>query len=445
MKIKLIIILLLITNLTWANENKVAKVITLRGHAIAKTKDLAPIEIVESQDLAEGATIATGDKSFVKLIFIDKSLINIGPNSEMKISSFSKNEAGVISLLKGQIRSKVSKDYMNNSEKDKSKLYIHTQTSALGVRGTDFQVNFNPENLNTSLITFEGKVAFSHVDSGERTEHFDQRDFEKIVSSEKAVMVTEGQISAVNLNVAGRAMIPTLLGASQLNALLKNETGIVEKSDDKETREKQYRNPIPPGVSGETFSNISSENKNSSSESIKEASGFINPKTGEYKLPAGSIVDLNTVNIVPPPTNAVYDPNSKTFVVPETYGKIDKVTGEYISPQGLKLSENGKFVIVDSKEFAKSQSITKEGSSRTPASEQVITLVLPKVYDANPEMISFANQFATSPVSPPPTLTDSLKSIAEDRITTTEAARDIESSSGSGATSRPVTFDITIE
>lgn len=341
----------------YADDAGVAKVVILRGQVKAKLVDGSEIEVKADQSIPEGAVLQTADKSFVKLIFIDKSQMNLGPNSQMIINSFPKKEAGIITLVRGQIRSQVTKDYMEIDDKSKSKLYIKTKTAALGIRGTDFQVNFNPENQNTALITFEGKVAMAHIDKGAREDKFDQGKLERVVSSDKAVMVMHGQISAVNLNVAERAMSPTLLGTKQIDALKENETGVKEASDDK----KQYRNPLPPGADSAIFSNVSPEMSKGPDNSPKgDPSGFFNSKTGEYKLPAGSIVDLNTVNIIPPPANAIFDPNTKTYVVPESFGKIDKNTGEYVAPAGLKLGTDGKFVLVDAEAYAKSQVVNKE-------------------------------------------------------------------------------------
>ena len=283
----------------------------------------------------------------------------------MTITAFPKKEAGIITLVKGQIRSQVTKDYMEMDDKNKSKLYIKTKTAAMGIRGTDFQVNFNPDNQNTSLITFEGKVAMAHIDRAAREDNFDQINLESVVSSNKAVFVTKGQISAVNLNVTERAMTPTLLGTKQIEALEKNQTGIKESTSSEEGL-KQFRSPIPPGAEGTVFSSTSPElekeatkigsTKALNAEKQTSADGFFNVATGEYKLPAGSIIDLNTVNIIPPPVNAIYDNNTGTYVVPETYGKIDKTTGEYKAPVGLSLGNDGKFTIIDSDAFKKSQS-----------------------------------------------------------------------------------------
>lgn len=475
----------------YAEDAGVAKVLIMKGQVKAKLANGSILDVKVEQSIPEGAVLQTAEKSFVKLIFIDKSLMNLGPNSQMVINAFPKKEAGIITLVKGQLRSQVTKDYMEMDDKSKSKLYIKTKTAAMGIRGTDFQVNFNPENANTSLITFEGKVAMSNIDKGSREERFDQGKLEKVVSNEKAVLVEHGQVSAVNSNVGERAMIPTLLGTKQIEALKENETGIKESTD---TNSKQYRNPLPPGADSAIFSNAPAIAVSGSEKSPKsDPNGFFNAKTGEYKLPAGSIIDLNTVNIVPPPVNAVFDPNSKTYVVPESYGKIDKTTGEYKAPEGLKLGNDGKFILVDAVAYAKSQVVNKEdkkeekkddkkedkkddkkddkkedkkddkkdpstaanapeGSNRAPASADAnaggagaapapaaiagIKIEVPKIYDARPDMVVF--QERNAPIKPPgpPIISDTQRAVAAERIMTTETVRQAATDLGT-ATAAP--------
>lgn len=395
---------------TLAADN-VAKVVIMRGMVKAKFSDGSVVDVKNDQSLPEGATLQTADKSFVKLLFIDKSQMNLGPNSQMVINAFPKKEAGIITLVKGQIRSQVTKDYMDNEDKDKSKLYIKTKTAAMGIRGTDFQVNYNPVNNNTALITFEGKVAMSHLGKEMRGERLNQAALERVVSSDKAVMVTQGQISAVNLNVAERAMIPTKLGTKQIEALEANETGLKDPSTNVDSS-KQFRNPIPPGADGATFTSSSAEMDKEISKmgldvkqpgiAIAQASaatsnpeGYFNVNTGEYKLPAGSIVDLKTVNIVPPPTNAVFDANSGTFAVPETFGKIDKATGEYKAPAGLALGTDGQFRVVDTVAYQKAQApAVEDKKERAPASEGAPS---PIGAAAPPAPIAPPNMFAGRP------------------------------------------------
>ena len=434
----------------------VAKVVILKGQVKAKLSNGTLMDVKPDSSLPEGAIIQTADKSFVKLIFIDKSQMNLGPNSQMVINAFPKKEAGIITLVKGQIRSQVTKDYMEMDDKSKSKLYIKTKTAAMGIRGTVFQVNFNPVNQNTSLITYEGKVAMSHIDRNDREAKFDQGKLETIVSSNKAVLVGAKQVSAVNMNVAERAMVPTTLSVTQLEALKGNETGLKEST---EKDQKQFRNPLPPGADSALFTAATAEKgipaATTGEKNHSDPNGFFNVKTGEYKLPAGSIIDLNTVNIIPPPVNAVFDPNTNTYVVPETFGKVDKSTGEYKAPAGLKLETDGKFILVDADAFAKSQAVNKdevkkeegskeeankendkkegdkkegdkkegekkegdkkddkvastEGGTRAPASAEapagapapVAPMAIPQPLMSRPEMITFVNTF--SPTAPPP-------------------------------------------
>lgn len=448
-----------------AAEADVAKVIILRGQVKAKLLDGSIIDVKADQSIPEGSVLQTAEKSFVKLIFIDKSQMNLGPNSQMVINSFPKKEAGIITLVKGQIRSQVTKDYMEMEDKTKSKLYIKTKTAAMGIRGTDFQVNYNPQNQNTALITFEGKVAMAHIESGIREERFDQTRLERVVSSDKAVMVEHGQISAVNLNVSERAMTPTLLGVTQIDALKENETGLKESTGEDK---KQFRNPLPPGADSATFSNVTPDKVNGVDGSSKnDPNGFFNNKTGEYKLPAGSIVDLSTVNIIPPPANAVFDPNTKTFVVPENYGKIDKATGEYKAPVGLQLGADGKFILVDPKAYSDSQAVNKnekegtptegapaEGTpkegERTPASAEpvpgpvpVVNIEVPKIYDARPEMQVFTSTY--SGVQPTGTLTDAQRDLAAERIMTTETVRQTASDLGTASPTSKASFKFNVQ
>lgn len=371
MKARIIIfVLALFYSLSLLASEQVAKVILLRGQVKAKLADGSIINVKVDQDIPAGATIQTAEKSFVKLTFIDKSQMNLGPNSQMVINAFPKKEAGIITLVKGQIRSKVTKDYMDMSDKSKSKLYIKTKTAAMGIRGTDFQVNYNPKNENTALITFEGKVAMAHIDRNLVNEKFDQVKLERVISSDKAVLVSRGEISAVNLNISQRAMEPTKLGLKQIEALEKNETGLGDETNPdsnsknlNQESSKQFRNPIPPGAEGTQFSNtpvgIDQVNQKDQQDQVTSKpqvpDGFFNVTTGQYKLPAGSVVDLKTVNIIPPPNNSIFDKNSGTYIVPESLGKIDKATGEYRAPTGLQLSPSGQFVVVDKDAFAKSQ------------------------------------------------------------------------------------------
>ncbi len=185
-----LMMLFTVSSLAYASAD-VAKVIIVRGTAMAKNPDGSVQQIKQGMWFKEGTQVKTEDRSFVKLLFIDKSQMNLGPNSQMKIDTFPESDAGIVTLVKGQLRSKVSKNYMQMDKKNKSKLFIKTKTAAMGVRGTDFQVNYNPENDFTSLVTFEGAVAMASL-TDLSSNFIDQGKLERVVSSDQAVTVTRG-------------------------------------------------------------------------------------------------------------------------------------------------------------------------------------------------------------------------------------------------------------
>lgn len=153
-------LVLLLSFIAFAGEGDVAKVIILKGKVKAKLKSNKVIELKKGDWLPEGASVKTEAKSFVKLLFIDKSQMNLGPNSQMIINKFPKKKAGIITLMKGQLRSKVTKDYMQ-MDRSKEKLYIKTKTAAMGVRGTDFEVSVHGGQTHTNL--YEGKLVVTTI------------------------------------------------------------------------------------------------------------------------------------------------------------------------------------------------------------------------------------------------------------------------------------------
>lgn len=368
-----ILLSLLLNFQAGAASEGVAKVIVLRGEVKAKMPDGTIVDLSKDMWLQEGAVIQSASGSFCRLLFIDKSTMNLGPESQMVIDKFPEDAAGIITLMKGQVRSNVTKDYMNNKELDKSKLFIKTKTAAMGVRGTDFQVNYNPANENTSLITFKGAVAIAQFESPIGDRSFSQDALERTVSSRTAVIVRQGEFSGVTPQT-NRATIPTKLNPIQLETLKKNNDGLQSKSSTSPEQKKEFRNPIPPGVDSKKFANNPSENMsktisiNISPEASKAVNeqvndqraavtvtssaapppeGFKDTSSGAYAPPAGSVLDLATVNIIPPPKGSVFDPISQTYVIPPELGRVNPYTGNYEAPTGMRLSDDGRLVNVE--------------------------------------------------------------------------------------------------
>lgn len=374
---------------TWANKG-VAKAIILKGKVVAvnpQTKKETPLK--RGSWVEEGFIVKTQGKSFVKFLFIDKSQMNLGPKSEMAISKFPKKEAGIITLMKGSLRSKVTKNYLDNKDKDKSKLFIKTKTAAMGVRGTDFMVSFNPINDNTALVTFSGAVAMAQINETVKNIQVSQAALERVVSGDTAVIVTKGQFSGVSPGKTSRATTPVKINPGQLESMKAND-GSKDTPDQAAAPKapaKKFRNVIPPGVNAKGFSNKANvtdqvekvlgksvtiavvekieKEKSVVSESAPPPEGSVNTATGEIAPPAGGYVDLNTAQYVAPPAGSVFDAATETYIPPANFGGFNPETGSYENAN-YTLTEDGKFVPTADPDRAPAS----EGQDGSPATKE---------------------------------------------------------------------------
>jgi len=130
-----------------------------------------------------GDTVITDTDSRAKIVMSDRNVINISPNTKMKIEEYineAKNKNVKISLLEGKIRNNVEQKYDN----DKNKFEVKTPNAVAGVRGTQFITSYYEANKTTEVITLNGQVEFRSltnagipsataisVKKGERSEH----------------------------------------------------------------------------------------------------------------------------------------------------------------------------------------------------------------------------------------------------------------------------------
>ena len=323
-----------------ADAKKVAVVKLLRGEVnvltMGKTAKLNADEWVE-----DGAVIKTAEKSFVKLIFIDKSQMNVGPNSEMKIEKFDGKDSGVIDLVKGKIRSQVTKDYLQIQDKDKSKLFIKTPNAVMGIRGTDFMISTNGKN--TSAVLFEGEVVFNRLDAKGVTS---SRSLEDIV--DRGVRMFPGEFSVVEAN-RSQPTVPSLLNVRQRENLEKNEGFDTERAPSNSKGEAPAKSVVPEGLSGEVTSNDTavlksevaqiggggSEQRTSSS---SDPNGYI---VGDKIKPTnGSFLHIESGVIIAPGADSIWDENTKTYLPSATNGTVAS-NGDFIPPKNMMITDNG--------------------------------------------------------------------------------------------------------
>ena len=349
------------------HNEPIAEVVKIRG----EITQLAPgarlaAKVVMGDKFTEDTSIVTGPKSFIKIRFIDKSELNVGPESKIIISEMKKDSVGIISLLKGRIRTEVEKD---SKTPNTNKFFIKTRTAALGIRGTDFQTIYNPENRLTSLLTFRGEVAMVKVDEKtyQRIENAPER------TTQTPNIETDSQVEVVRDSVT---KVPTIVPAAkkrpdeidELNRALNSKaTVLVPAGQNSVASDSLVKSSLPVKISpaqlnilfkNQEFQEKSASNLNLQSnvdtinaktpiiaaKQLAPAEGFFNEKTGDFAPKAGGFIDLNTGLYVAPSAEAKLDTKSGTYAT-EKIGDIDADTGQYVAPKGLVLDAKRGFII----------------------------------------------------------------------------------------------------
>ncbi len=355
---------------------KVAKAIILKGKVLVSESGRTR-KLKKGQWVLEGAIVKTKDKSFVKFLFIDKSQMSLGPKSQMDIKSFPKDKAGIINLVKGEVRAKVIKNYLEK-EKKKSKLFLKTKTAAMGVRGTDFKVAHNPANRATALVVFEGVVKMTKIDEQFRGARLNQNSLDRELNNDRAVTVRKGEYSGAGPQ-GDQASPPIKISPIQLEAMKKSTDSVSSnfKGTGKRASGKSVRSIVPPGVDAKKLttgneivekqieSTLGKEKAKIVIETVEERSqvdkGTSAPVAKESGVRPGGLVDLKTGLYVPPPKGSQFDENTGVYIPPPNVGSFDKETGSYVPPEGYKLSDKGVFEADDSNKSAQ----------RSPASQSV--------------------------------------------------------------------------
>lgn len=331
----------------------IAEVIKIRGEVTQLSVGSKMAQRVALGDkFQEDTSILTGAKSFVKIRFIDNSELSIGPQSKIIISEMKKDSVGIISLLKGRIRTEVGRDV---AKPNANKFFIKTRTAAMGVRGTDFQTIYNPENKMTSLLTYQGVVAMVKVDetSYKKLEQpkvltilrddaskapeikevtlkqLDEvQELNKVLANKAVVFVAPGQ-SAFSSDSLKKTSQPVRISPLQLEALYKNQDFL----------EKTAANLNLQSAADALFKPTLKVAKQ-----VAPAEGSYNESNGDFTPRSGGFIDLNTALYVAPLKEALLDPSTGVYET-QNIGAIDAQTGQYVAPKGLILDANKGFIL----------------------------------------------------------------------------------------------------
>ncbi len=368
-----------ITNLVWATPDPIAKVVKIRGTVTKLLPGAIEASVVNLGDeLVEDTSLVTGSKSFVQLKFIDNSILSMGPVTKVVVNDMKPGKPGIITLLKGRIRTEVEKNH--SSEKTSpDKFYIRTRTAAMGVRGTDFQTIYNPENHVTSLLTFKGSVAIAKIDEAtheifepsrsvvSRSESSndplisqvegapvdEENQLKKLFKKNHSVLVLAGQNSFTSNHMA-KMSLPVKISPAQFNALFKN----------KELNEKNILNLN----SAKIVSGIKPLTQTIDQEAPVE--GFHNQGSDEFAPRAGGFLDLGTGLYIAPESSSSFDSKNNVYLSLNT-GDVDSDTGEYFPPSQLYLEPQSGFQAVNV-ESSRVEILAKRDDLNTSLSKEIV-------------------------------------------------------------------------
>lgn len=353
MPLSMFMILLLSAGAAWGQE-KVAMVKMLRGKAAMVPVGGKSTPLAQDMEVPSGATVMTEDKSFVRLTFFsDKSTINVGPNSEMKIEHYGGGDAGVIGLVKGKIRSQVTKDYLQQQQAGtKSKVFVKTPNAVMGIRGTDFLISAS-ESGSTSAVLFEGDVRFSKLDEKVSFRNIPTHELEKIADNGQTIH--PGEFSQV-LPELPSPTIPSVLNVKQLETMEKNNDFNADRSSGNLPAEVS-KSIVPPGLTGATVANtpvalkaeLSQAGAGTPSSTVAPskvdmvaAAGFA---VGNQIKPAnGSFLHVDSGVVIAPPKDSVYDASSNSFIPSAGSGSVN-TDGSYQPPKNVTITDSGRILV----------------------------------------------------------------------------------------------------
>ena len=142
-----------------ANAKVVAAISTLKGPVMVKPVGSRKyIPAYKGQMLKSGEWLKTTDGVFVAIVFLDGSNIKIQQKTEVKISSYrmtAKDLKTNLIMSKGQAWSNVAEQGTGGE------FTITTPTAVASVKGTEFDLEYDSEKGETTLIVLAGEVTFA--------------------------------------------------------------------------------------------------------------------------------------------------------------------------------------------------------------------------------------------------------------------------------------------
>lgn len=316
----LFVSILLSVPITAWPDSDVGTILVVKGKS--KTESNGKLSVLEQgSTIKAGSVIKTQKNSYLRVIFIDETQMDLGPDTEVKVEKFPKGGPGLLSLLVGHARVRYIE---KTTKKIRQKMAIRTPTALAEVKGTDFEIIYNDKNTVTSIVTFDGAVSFSKNPEGGE--------------SSQAYTVTPGNFSSINSD-ADMPSVPTRISPEQFDYLARSRPAD-SVSIPALVSNKESGSIVPPGTDPRSLAG--------QPEGVAALGpppeGFYDADTGQYAPRAGGFIDHKSGLYIPPPADSAFDPVTGTYAVPTTLGEINPATGEYVPPPAYELDPVKGFI-----------------------------------------------------------------------------------------------------
>lgn len=321
----LVLITLILFQMSAMAEPVIGSVTKIRGDVtILEVGFREAKKAIMGQNITKEASVLTNAKSFIKITLLDKTEISLGPNSKMIIDQTPADKVGLISLIKGKIRTEVVKDLAKTNSQEK--LFVKTRSAAMGVRGTNFETMYNPENNITNLITFRGQVALVKTEEQNLNIH-------NALTAKDTVLVNKGTFAAISDNLTN-ATAPVKLSPVQYTRLKLNP----EMSEEIVIPKEEFNTELKKTINEYTeISKDEIKNNNLATHDYDAKNQVLRPT-------AGGVVDLKTGIYIPPTSDQKsYNSELNIFELKSEKGTISE-SGNYIPPEGIILDAKKGFV-----------------------------------------------------------------------------------------------------
>ena len=394
------ILYLLITSLSFANENKIGSVTELKGTIVAITEELDERDLLIHDPIFLNEEIFVSEGSSATIQFNDNTAIIMKELTSINVSEFEnskKNPKLKAELVKG----KIIIESGSIAKKDNGEMIVGVTTSSLGLRGTRIDIDLKPSgksNISLAIDSFgnvgeikvnsDGKISnitsteqVLEISENNETISRDKTDDEK--EEEKSVSDTLIQSSKINEEEITKQLQKKLEDGNLQDA---NNDGIVNELDVDETKKQ---------ITEEKKQKIEFIVDNSKNENTKFLSNVIDQSdeknTGEV---IEKIIETKD-NLVEGVVGNLADKDNKFLIssTSENAGLIkEKIFETIVTKETDKSAEILSKVMAKSDEATISSVINNITEKNTNEKSKLSLKVMADFSEKNPEKLETLNQ-----------------------------------------------------